>query len=73
MVCAVKKAFLLLARWAYIMAVTFSVGYLTVHFGRRTAWYKDHLYQQLVRGDAGGVEAPARWPWWAASGNFWRG
>ena len=46
------KAFLLLVRWAYVMAVTFSVGYLTVHFGRRTDWYKGHLYQQLVSGDA---------------------
>lgn len=34
------------------MAVTFAVGYLTVHFGRRTDWYKGHLYQQLVSGDA---------------------
>jgi tetratricopeptide (TPR) repeat protein len=52
MICAVKKSFLFVARCAYIMAVTFSVGYLAVHWGRRTAWYKDHLYQQLVRGDA---------------------
>jgi len=48
----VKKAFLLLARWAYVMAVTFSVGYLTVHFGRRTDWYKNHLYHELLSGDA---------------------
>jgi len=33
------------------MAVTFCVGYLTVYFGRRTTWYKDYLYQQLLRGD----------------------
>lgn len=49
---AVKHAFLLLARWIYILLVTFSVGYLTVHFGRRTDWYKHHLYQELLSGDA---------------------
>jgi tetratricopeptide (TPR) repeat protein len=52
MVWAVKNTFLLLARCAYIMAVTFSVGYLTVHFGRHTDWYKDHLYHELLSGDA---------------------
>jgi tetratricopeptide (TPR) repeat protein len=52
MVWAVKKPFLLLARSAVILVVTFSVGYLTVQFSRRTAWYKDHLYQQLLSGDA---------------------
>lgn len=52
MVGAVKQSFRLLARWAYIMAVTFSIGYLTVHFGQRTTWHKNHLYQQLLTGDA---------------------
>jgi tetratricopeptide (TPR) repeat protein len=41
-----------LARWSYVMAVTFAVGFLTVHFGRQTAWYKNHLYRQLLSGDA---------------------
>lgn len=47
-----KPAFLLLARWIYILAVTFSIGFLTVHFGRRTTWYKAHLYQELLNGDS---------------------
>lgn len=49
---SVKQTFRLLARWVYILVVTFSVGYLTVHFGRRTGWYKEHLYHQLLSGDA---------------------
>lgn len=34
------------------MAVTFSLGFLAVHFGRQTTWYKEKLYQQLLSGDA---------------------
>ena len=47
-----KNALKLLARWFYILAVTFSVGFLTVHFGRQTAWYRDYLYKQLLCGNA---------------------
>ena len=46
-----KNALKYLARWLYILAVTFSIGFLAVHFGRRTVWYKEHLYQQLLSGD----------------------
>lgn len=52
--CAVKHAFRLLARWIYILLVTFSVGYLTVYFGRRTDWYKHRLYHELLRGNSDG-------------------
>ena len=48
----VKNVLKYLARWLYILAVTFSIGFLAIHFGRRTPWYKDHLYQQLLSGDA---------------------
>ena len=47
-----KNALKYLARWLYIFAVALSVGFLTVHFSRLTPWYKDHLYQQLLSGDA---------------------
>jgi len=44
---------MLLARWLCILVVTFSASFATMHFGRRTTWYKDYLYQQLSQGDAG--------------------
>ena len=47
-----KNVLKYLARWLYIFAIASSVGFLTVHFARLTPWYKDHLYQQLLRGDA---------------------
>ena len=39
-----------LVRWTYILAVTFSIGFLLVHFGRQTAWYKSHHYRMLLKG-----------------------
>ena len=51
-VSGVNNALKYLARWLYIMAVTFSLGFLTVHFGRQTTWYKEKLYRQLLTGDA---------------------
>jgi tetratricopeptide (TPR) repeat protein len=48
----VKIVLLLLARWLCVLVVTFSAAFLTMHYGRRTNWYKDHLFQQLNRGDA---------------------
>lgn len=33
------------------MAVSFSVGFLTIHFARQTGWYQDYLYHQLLSGD----------------------
>jgi len=46
----VKKALLYLARWTFILAVTFSIGFLTVHFVRQTDWYKKHHYSLLLSG-----------------------
>jgi len=43
---------MLLVRWLCILVVTFSAAFATMHFGRRTTWYKDYLYQQLLQGDA---------------------
>lgn len=51
-VLRVNNALKYLARWLYVMAVTFSLGFLAVHFGRQTTWYKEQLYQQLLSGDA---------------------
>jgi tetratricopeptide (TPR) repeat protein len=48
----VKIVLMLLLRWFCIVVVTFSAAFATMHFGRRTTWYKDHLYQQLLTGDA---------------------
>ena len=39
------------ARWLYILAVTASISFLAVHLGRRTEWYKNHVYQELLRGN----------------------
>lgn len=47
-----KIVLTLLVRWLCILVVTFSAAFATMHFGRRTTWYKEHLYQQLLRGDA---------------------
>ena len=47
---SVKKALMYVARWMYILAVTFSIGFLTVHFVRQTAWYKKHHYGLLLSG-----------------------
>jgi tetratricopeptide (TPR) repeat protein len=49
----VKIVLLLLVRWLCVIAVSFSAAFATMHFGRRTTWYKDHLYQQLLSGDDG--------------------
>lgn len=48
----VNNALKFLPRALYIMAVTFSLGFLAIHFGRQTPWYKDRLYQQLLNGDS---------------------
>lgn len=47
-----RKVLLLLVRWTYVMAFSFIVAYAAMHFGRRTDWYKDRLYQRLVEGKA---------------------
>src|SRR5688572_20534386 len=44
---------MLLLRRAIVLVVAFSVAFLAMHFGRRTTWYKDHLYQKLMQGDSG--------------------
>ena len=49
---SVNNALKYLSRWLFVSAVTFSLGFIAVHFGRQTPWYKDHLYQQLLVGDA---------------------
>lgn len=49
---SVNNALKYLSRWLCISAVTFSLGFIAVHFGRQTSWYKEHLYQQLISGDA---------------------
>ena len=46
-----KKALLFLVRSLFVMSLSFSVGFLAIHFGRQTGWYKDHLYRQLLNGD----------------------
>lgn len=43
---------MLVTRSLCVLAVTFSAAFATMHFGRRTTWYKNHLYQQLLEGDA---------------------
>ncbi len=49
---SVNNALKYLSRWLYISAVTFSLGFIAVHFGRQTPWYKEHLFQQLLTGDS---------------------
>jgi tetratricopeptide (TPR) repeat protein len=48
----VKTAVTFMLRRAILLVVVFSVAFLSMHFGRRTTWYKEHLYQQLLRGDS---------------------
>jgi len=48
----VKKAVLLSIRSMFILALALSAGFLVAHFGQRTPWFKQHLYRQLVAGDA---------------------
>jgi len=43
---------MLLVRWVCTVVLAFSAAFLVMHFGRRTAWYKDHLYHQLLAGNA---------------------
>jgi tetratricopeptide (TPR) repeat protein len=47
----VKKALLFLVRSLFLMSFSFSVGFLAIHFGRQTSWYKDYLYHQLLTGN----------------------
>jgi len=46
------KPLLLLVRWTCIFAVSFLIAFLLMHFGRRTTWFKERLYSQLLAGDA---------------------
>ena len=48
-----KSAVLLLLRGVCIVILSFTIAFVVMHFGRQTAWYKSHLYQQLLQGDAG--------------------
>ncbi len=41
----------LLARWLYIAVVTFSIGFVAMHYVRRSEWYKDRMYRELLQGD----------------------
>jgi tetratricopeptide (TPR) repeat protein len=47
----VSKAFKYLARWLFIAAVASSLSFLGVHFGRRTEWYRNHVYTELLQGN----------------------
>jgi tetratricopeptide (TPR) repeat protein len=48
----VKTVLTLVLRRVILLVVVFSVAFLSMHFGRRTSWYKDHLYQNLIQGDS---------------------
>src|SRR5262245_5282676 len=43
---------MLLVRWVCILVVSFTAAFLVMHFGRRTSAFKQHLYHQLLKGDA---------------------
>ena len=47
-----KQFLALVIRWTCIFALAFTTAFLVMHFGRRTPWYKEHLYTLLVTGDA---------------------
>jgi tetratricopeptide (TPR) repeat protein len=47
----VKKILLLLLRWAYLALVIFCAVYLAMEWVSHTQWYKDRLYQQLIKGN----------------------
>lgn len=47
-----KQFLALVFRWTCIFALAFTTAFLVMHFGRRTAWYKEHLYTLLVTGDS---------------------
>lgn len=38
-------------RWVYILTVALSAAYVLSHGARRTEWFKDRMYQQLLTGD----------------------
>lgn len=40
-----------LARWLFIAAVSSSLSFLGVHFGRRTEWYRNRVYTDLLKGN----------------------
>lgn len=40
-----------LARWLFIAAVASSLSFLAIHFGRRTEWYKNRIYTELLQGN----------------------
>ena len=46
------KPLLLLVRWTCVLTVSFLTAFVLMHFGRRTAWFKEHLYHQLLSGNA---------------------
>src|SRR6185503_9722872 len=48
----VMKPLVLLVRWMCIIAVSFTIAFFVTHFGRRTTFFKQHLYRQLLAGDA---------------------
>jgi tetratricopeptide (TPR) repeat protein len=47
----VRRVLLLLLRSVGVMALAFSVAFAVMHFGRRTEWYKNHLYKSLIQGN----------------------
>lgn len=47
-----KQLLTLAARWSCVFALAFTTAFLVMHFGRRTPWYKEHLYTLLITGDA---------------------
>jgi tetratricopeptide (TPR) repeat protein len=49
---SVKSPLLLLARWSFVIVVSFTAAFLMMHFGRHSAWYKNRLYRLLLNGDA---------------------
>ena len=40
-------------RWLCIIFVSFAIAFVLLHLGRRTEWFKEKVYQQLVSGDEG--------------------
>src|SRR5262245_55722661 len=41
----------LLVRWTCILAVSFTIAFCVTHFGRRTTFFKQRLYHQLLAGN----------------------
>ena len=47
-----KQFLALVIRWTCVFALAFTTAFLVMHFGRRTGWYKEHLYILLISGDS---------------------